>query len=69
MLQFSCIDTIFFPSQVGMKASDCVTEKGAGSSQSVHNQSHARPPSSATCRGWTACRGWRLMCEQDEPAA
>lgn len=52
----------FLP-QVGTKASVCVMERGGGSSPSVPNQSRARPPSSATCRGWTACRGWRLMCE------
>lgn len=56
----------FFFSQAGMRVSGCATEREGGSSPSVPNQSRARPPSNATCRGWTVCRGWRLMCEQDE---
>lgn len=49
--------------QAGMRASDSVMARGVGSCQNVLNQSRARPLLSATCRGWTASRGWRPMCD------
>lgn len=47
-----------------MKGSDCAMEKEGGSRRRALSRSRARPPSSATCRGWTACRDWRLTCEE-----
>lgn len=57
------------PHQAGAKATDCATGREGGSSPSAPSQSRARPPSSATCSGWTACRGWRRTSERDETAA
>lgn len=56
--------TMVSPCQAGTRANGCATEREGGSSLSAPSQSRARPPSSATCRGWTVSRDWRPTCEQ-----